>query len=75
MTDPRFPHHAVADLHGVAFSAMRQMILMQSTASELTILEDAEHSLTVQTAHGLVGLRPGQVTETAGMVAADSERG
>lgn len=70
----KYPHKAQADLPGIAFSAMRQMILAQAKASRLTVLEDDEMRLTVETAHGLIGLRPGVESETAGMVAATDER-
>ncbi|MEM9431115.1 MAG: siderophore-interacting protein [Pseudomonadota bacterium] len=74
MADPNFPLEARADLPGVAFSAMRQVILMQAKASNLSVLEDAERALTVRTAHGLIGLRAGAQAETAGLVAAADER-
>ncbi|MEM0990988.1 MAG: siderophore-interacting protein [Pseudomonadota bacterium] len=74
MVDPAYSHQATADLPGVPFPAIRQMILAQATASNLKVLEDAEGHLTVQTAHGLIGLRPGTKTETAGMVAAADAR-
>ncbi|MEM0946304.1 MAG: siderophore-interacting protein [Pseudomonadota bacterium] len=72
--EPEYTFQSQADLAGVAYSAMRQMILAQAHASGLKVLEDANHRLTVQTAHGLIGLRPGVETETAGMVAAVDER-
>ena len=74
MSHPDYTHEALADLPGVAFSAMRQMILAQATAANLTILEDKSGRLTVETAHGLIGLRPGTAVETAGMVAARDPR-
>ncbi|MEO0959008.1 MAG: hypothetical protein AAFY66_11195, partial [Pseudomonadota bacterium] len=74
MTHPNYTHEAFADLPGVAFSAMRQVIMMQAKASSLRVLEDEEGRLTVETAHGLIGLRPGTAAETAGMVAAQDAR-
>ncbi|MEM8949938.1 MAG: siderophore-interacting protein [Pseudomonadota bacterium] len=65
-----YPQEALADLPGVTFSAMRQMILMHASASNLKVLEDEGEHLTVETAHGLIGLRPGKTSSTAGMVAA-----
>ncbi|MEM6634562.1 MAG: siderophore-interacting protein [Pseudomonadota bacterium] len=72
--DTKYPHQSQADLPGLTFSAMRQMILAQAKVSGLKVLEDAELHLTVETAHGLIGLRPGANAETAGMVAAADER-
>ncbi|MEM9966690.1 MAG: siderophore-interacting protein [Pseudomonadota bacterium] len=72
MVEVHYPHEACADLPGVAFNAMRQIILMQAKTSNLTVLEDIDSRLTVKTAHGLIGLRPGQTAETAGMVAAEN---
>lgn len=74
MSETTFPYQSQADLPGMAFSAMRQMILAQAAASKLEVLEDAPGNLTVATAHGLVGLRPGAKTEAAGMVAAEDPR-
>ncbi|MEM1277504.1 MAG: siderophore-interacting protein [Pseudomonadota bacterium] len=74
MAKPRFPYESLADLPGVAFASMRQMILAQAAASKLEVLEDAAARLTVATAHGLIGLRPGAKAETAGMVAAEDAR-
>ncbi|MEM6662171.1 MAG: siderophore-interacting protein [Pseudomonadota bacterium] len=74
MTHPTYPHESLADLPGVAFPALRQMILTQATNAKLKVLEDAPGCLTVETAHGLIGLRPGTSAETAGMVAATDER-
>ena len=65
---------AQADLEGVNFEVMRQMILARARSSNLKILQDEEMHLTVETAHGLIGLRPGRQTETAGLVAAESEQ-
>lgn len=70
MSHPDYIYEARADLPGVSFSAMRQMILMHASASNLSVLEDGQDRLTVKTAHGLIGLRRGQTTGTAGMVAA-----
>lgn len=69
MTHPDFPLEAQTDLPGVSFSAMRQMILAHAASAKLTVLEDEGSQLTVQTAHGLVGLRSGRETAVAGMVA------
>ncbi|MEM6905031.1 MAG: siderophore-interacting protein [Pseudomonadota bacterium] len=69
-----FAHGALADLPGVAFAAMRQIILAQAKSSDLKVLEDMEGCLTVETAHGVIGLRPGREAETAGMVAAQDPR-
>ncbi|MEM9047486.1 MAG: siderophore-interacting protein [Pseudomonadota bacterium] len=74
MRPTAYAHEAQADLPGVAFAAMRQVILAQAKASKLSVLEDAAGRLTVETAHGLIGLRPGQAAETAGMVAATDLR-
>lgn len=68
-----YVHEAHADLPGVAFGVMRTTIIAQARANRLEILEDADSRLTVETAHGLIGLRPGRDTETAGMVAARNE--
>ncbi|MEM1429096.1 MAG: siderophore-interacting protein [Pseudomonadota bacterium] len=74
MPQSDYPHEALTDLPGVAFAAMRQMILAQAKASNLRVLEDASGLLTVETAHGLIGLRTGSAAETAGMVAARDEK-
>ncbi|MEM1047335.1 MAG: siderophore-interacting protein [Pseudomonadota bacterium] len=74
MAHPDYTHEARADLPGVAFSMMRQTILAQATAANLTVLQDESGHLTVETAHGLIGLRPGNTAETAGMVAARDPR-
>lgn len=73
MAQVDYPLEATADLSGVSFTAMRQMILMQVKSNGLTILQDEEQHLTVETAHGLIGLRPGSQTETAGFVGAVNE--
>lgn len=73
MSHPTYPFEATSDLPGVSFAAMRQMILMQAQSANLTVLEDEEKLLTVETAHGLIGLRPGAHVETAGMVGAVDE--
>lgn len=65
---------AQADLPGVAFAAMRLIILAQAKAANMTVLEDSDNHLTVETAHGLIGLRPGETSEAAGMVAAKDAR-
>lgn len=73
MTATHYPHDATADLPGVTFAAMRMVILAQAKRGNLQVLEDAEARLTVETAHGLIGLRPGASSETAGFVAATDE--
>lgn len=73
MHHPTYPFQATADLPGVSFAAMRQMVLMQAKSANLSVLEDEENLLTVETAHGLIGLRRGAATETAGMVGAVDE--
>ncbi|MEM7733143.1 MAG: siderophore-interacting protein [Pseudomonadota bacterium] len=73
-THPDYPLASQADLPGVAFVAMRQIILAQATSGSLPVLEDDGGRLTVETAHGLIGLRPGEEAETAGMVAAQDAR-
>lgn len=75
MADTKFPFESRTDLPGVAYSVMRHLILKQASDSKLPVLEDADRVLTVQTAHGLIGLRSGQNAETAGLVAAADERG
>ncbi|MEM6939320.1 MAG: siderophore-interacting protein [Pseudomonadota bacterium] len=73
MTDNQYPFEATADLPGISYTAMRQMILMQAQSSNLKVLEDLEQRLTVETAHGLIGLRAGQTAEAAGFVGASNE--
>lgn len=70
MIHSKFPFSSQADLPGVAFSAMRQMILKQAKSSDLTVLEDSETALSIQTAHGVIGLRAGEKSQVAGLVAA-----
>ncbi|MEM8916068.1 MAG: siderophore-interacting protein [Pseudomonadota bacterium] len=74
MSHPDYTYEARADLPGVGFPVMRQIILAQATASSLKVLDDQSGNLTVETAHGLIGLRPGKGAETAGMVAARDPR-
>ncbi|MEM6616247.1 MAG: siderophore-interacting protein [Pseudomonadota bacterium] len=73
MKDARYPFEATSDLPDISFAVMRQMIMMQVKSAALTVLEDDDRSLTVETAHGLIGLRPGNATETAGYVGAVDE--
>lgn len=73
MTHPTHKFEATADLPGVSFGAMRQIILAQAKSSNLPVLEDTASQLTVETAHGLIGLRPGDLADTAGFVGAKDE--
>ncbi|MEM6760358.1 MAG: siderophore-interacting protein, partial [Pseudomonadota bacterium] len=73
MNQIAYPFEATADLPGISYAAMRQMILMQAKSSGLTVLDDSAQNLTVETAHGLIGLRKGGATETAGFVGAVDE--
>ena len=73
-THPDYPYASRADLPGVAFAEIRQMILSQAESGNLPVLEDGDQRLTVETAHGLIGLRPGMESETAGMVAGQDAR-
>lgn len=74
MTDPAFPSEASADLPGVAFGPMRQVLLHQVSEHGLTLREDAPGRLTVETSHGLIGLRAGDHRAVAGHVAARDSR-
>ncbi|MFQ6554228.1 siderophore-interacting protein [Aestuariibius insulae] len=74
MTKDRYPLEALADLPGVSFASMRQMMLFQANEDALDILEDEPGRLTVQTTWGLIGLRPGIDAETACLVAAADAR-
>ncbi|MEM1190411.1 MAG: siderophore-interacting protein [Pseudomonadota bacterium] len=74
MSVPHYPYQARADLPGIPFRAMRQAILTHAKSRNLEVLEDEQTHLTVQTAHGLIGLRPGDAAEAAGMVAAEDAR-
>ncbi|MEM8595098.1 MAG: siderophore-interacting protein [Pseudomonadota bacterium] len=74
MSELDYPYDSYADLPGVAFGAMRQVILTQAKAAGLVVLKDQPGDVTVQTVHGLIGLRPGGAAETAGMVAARDPR-
>lgn len=65
---------ALADLPCVSFSAMRHVILRHAKISGSTVLEDNSEHLTVETAHGLIGLRPRKSAEAAGMVASRDAR-
>ncbi|MEO0975833.1 MAG: siderophore-interacting protein [Pseudomonadota bacterium] len=73
MKNATYRFEATTDLPGVSFGAMRQMIMMQVKAGGLTVLEDTDRHLAVETAHGLVGLRPGVNAKTAGYVRAADE--
>lgn len=73
MKNAAYRFEATTDLPGVSFNAMRQMIMMQVRSGGLTVLEDEDRQFTVETAHGLVGLRSGVNAETAGYVGAADE--
>ncbi len=73
MSHPTYTFESTTDLPGISFAAMRQMILVQAKSANLSVLEDRENLVTVETAHGLIGLRPGREAETAGIVAAVDE--
>ena len=73
MKNAAYRFEATTDLPGVSFNAMRQMIMMQVKSGGLTVLEDEDRQFTVETAHGLVGLRSGVNAETAGYVGAADE--
>ena len=70
----KYLHKSEADLPGLSFSKMRQLILIQVKRSNLNIIEDELNCLTIETAHGLVGLRKGKSCETASMVAGKDSR-
>ena len=70
----KYLHKSVADLPGLSFSKMRQLILVQVKRSNLNIIEDELNCLTIETAHGLLGLRKGKSCETASMVAGKDSR-
>ena len=74
MTQLQLPFSAQADLPGIAFSAMRQMLLSQVKAENFKVIEDADRTLRVQTSLRIIGLRPGHRTEVAGIVVAAGER-
>lgn len=74
MAPNEYPLTAKADLPGVAFASMRQVIMAQATSANLRVLRDEDGYLTVETNHGLIGLVPGAESETAGMVAAADDR-
>lgn len=68
-----YPFEATSDLPGVSYAAMRQVIMLQVKSGGLKVLQDEDRHLTVETAHGLIGLRPGSGVETAGYVGAVDE--
>ena len=63
-----------ADLPGLSFSKMRLIILVQVKRLNLKVIEDNLNCLTIETTHGLMGLRKGKVCETASMVAGKDVR-
>ncbi|MEM1079367.1 MAG: siderophore-interacting protein [Pseudomonadota bacterium] len=73
MASQVYAHEALVDLPGVTFSTMRELLMAQVQIARLRVLEDAPQRVTIETAHGLVGLRPGVTAEAAGMVAATDE--
>ena len=73
MTFENYPHEASSQLPGVSLPVMRQVILKQAERSSLRVIEDADSRLTVETAHGLIGLRPGDGSDAAAYVAAADE--
>ncbi|MEM1390013.1 MAG: siderophore-interacting protein [Pseudomonadota bacterium] len=76
MPKPTAPyvHEAWADLPGVPFAMMHKAIMGQVKSIGLKVIDDEPNRLTVETAHGLIGLRAGVSSETAGLVAAIDER-
>ena len=74
MADLNHPFEALADLPGASFAAVRLMILAQAKSSGLTVLEDAQQALTIETPQGVVGLRPGKTCDVAVMVGARDDR-
>ncbi|MDE0970329.1 MAG: siderophore-interacting protein [Octadecabacter sp.] len=74
MFDTKYNQEAFADLPGVTFSVIRQMVLGHAKLAKLKVLEDVEQSLTVETQHGLIGIRAGHSTSVSAMVAANNER-
>ena len=74
MSDDLAAFEALADLPGVSFAAMRYVLLARVKSDGLEVLEDAGSRLTIRTAHGLIGLRPGREAKIAGMVAAREPR-
>ena len=73
MTFEDFPHEASSQLPGVSFLAMRQVIFRQAERSSLRIIEDVDQRLTVETAHGLIGLRSCEGSDATAYVAAADE--
>ena len=74
MLHPDFPFSSQTDLPGIAFAAMRQMMLAQAKAANLAVLVDDETNLTMRAAHGLIGLRLEKQSDVIGLVAAQDER-
>ena len=73
MKDLFDPFEATSDLPSISYGAMRELIMIRVKSSRLKVLQDEERHLTVETAHGLIGLRPGRNTEAAGYVGAVDE--
>ncbi|MEM0900140.1 MAG: siderophore-interacting protein, partial [Pseudomonadota bacterium] len=74
MSDSDFPETALADLPGLTFDQMRSLIKAQAEQGGLKAIDDEPGKLTIETVHGLIGLRPGTETGVAGMVAASDAR-
>ena len=74
MLHPDFPFSSQTELPNITFAAVRQMMLLQAKAANLTVLKDDETNLTMRTAHGLIGLRLEKQTSVIGLVAAQDER-
>ena len=74
MLHPDFPFSSQTELPDITFAAVRQMMLVQAKAANLTVLKDDETNLTMRTAHGLIGLRLEKQTSVIGLVAAQDER-
>lgn len=73
MSDTKYVYQAVADLPDVTFDVMRQMVLLRAKTANLDVLENTDQALTVETQHGLIGLRAGQDAPVAAFVAAQNE--
>ena len=74
-THPDYRFVSQADLPGVSFATLREIILAQAQTEDLAVSEDHDARLTLETPQGLFGLRPSAHTEAAGMVAAKDARG
>lgn len=75
MSDYTVAFTATTDLPGVPFETMRSLVLAEINEHDLIIQEESPNSLIADAGDGLFGIRKGDRSETALIVAAHDQRG